>query len=66
MKEVIQKEVVKLLDVGIIYPISDSQSVNSVQVVPNKSGMTVVKNNDGELILLDITQDGGCALITES
>ena len=34
MKEVVQKEVVKLLDAGIIYPISDSQWVGIVQVVP--------------------------------
>jgi len=34
MKEVVQKEVVKLLDAGIIYHISDSQWVSPVQVVP--------------------------------
>ena len=39
-----------LLDAGIIYPISDSQWVSPVQVVPKKSGITVVKNNEGELI----------------
>jgi len=43
MKEVVQKEVVKLLDAGIIYPISDSQWVSPVQVVPKKSGITVVE-----------------------
>ena len=50
MKEVVQKEVVKLLDVGIIYPISDSQWVSPVQVIPEKSGITVIKNTKGELI----------------
>jgi len=50
MKEVVQKEVVKLLDAGIIYPIFDSQWVSPVQVVPKKSGITVIKNNEGELI----------------
>ena len=50
MKEVVQKEVVKLLDAGIIYPISNSQWVSPVQVVPKKSGITVVKNTEGELI----------------
>jgi len=50
MKEVVHKEVVKLLDGGTIYPISDSQWVSPVQVVPKKSGITVVKNNEGELI----------------
>ncbi|RDX73343.1 Retrovirus-related Pol polyprotein from transposon 17.6, partial [Mucuna pruriens] len=35
----------KLLAVGIIYPISDSQWVSPVQVVPKKSRMTVMKTN---------------------
>jgi len=50
MKEVVQKEVVKLLDVGIIYHIFDSQWVSQVEVVPKKSGITMVKNNESELI----------------
>ena len=50
MKEVVQKEVVKLLDAGIIYPIFDSQWVSSVQAVPKKSSKTVVKNNEGKLV----------------
>ncbi|XP_019057612.1 PREDICTED: uncharacterized protein LOC109116505, partial [Tarenaya hassleriana] len=43
------KEVLKLLDAGIIYPISDSAWVSPVQVVPKKGGITVVEN-DNELI----------------
>ena len=50
MKEVVREEVLKLLDVGIIYPISDSQWVSPVQVVPKKSGITVVENEKNELI----------------
>ncbi|CAL2228629.1 unnamed protein product [Prunus armeniaca] len=50
MKEVVKKEVLKLLDVGIIYPISDSKWVSPVQVVSKKSGITVVKNEDNELV----------------
>ncbi|CAL2240576.1 unnamed protein product [Prunus armeniaca] len=50
MKEVVKKEVLKLLDVRIIYPISDSKWVSPVQVVPKKSGITVVKNEDNELV----------------
>ena len=50
MKEVVQKEIIKLLDAGIIYPISDSQWVSPIQVVLKKSGTTVVKNNEAELI----------------
>ncbi|RDX89660.1 hypothetical protein CR513_28589, partial [Mucuna pruriens] len=42
--DVVKKEVTKLLAVGIIYPISDSQWVSLVQVVPKKSGMTITKN----------------------
>ncbi|XP_068332854.1 uncharacterized protein [Pyrus communis] len=44
MMEVVKKEVIKLLDVGIIYPISDSKWVSPVQVVPKRSGVAVVKN----------------------
>ena len=50
MKEVVRKEVVKLLEAGMIYPISDSSWVSPVQVVPKKGGMTVVKNEKNELI----------------
>ena len=50
MKEVVRKEVLKWLDAGIIYPISDSQWVSPVQVVPKKGGMTVVPNEKNELI----------------
>ncbi|RDX73950.1 hypothetical protein CR513_46363, partial [Mucuna pruriens] len=42
--DVVKKEVTKLLATGIIYPISDSQWVSPVQVVPKKSRMTVMKN----------------------
>ena len=50
MKEVVKNEVIKLLDVGIIYPISDSKWVSPTQVVSKKSGITVVKKGKGELI----------------
>ncbi|GJZ46263.1 reverse transcriptase domain-containing protein [Tanacetum coccineum] len=48
--EVIKKEVIKLLDAGLIYPISDSLWVSLVHCVPKKGGMTVVENEDNELI----------------
>ncbi|GJY75646.1 reverse transcriptase domain-containing protein [Tanacetum coccineum] len=48
--EVIKKEVIKLLDAGLIYPISDSPWVSPVYCVPKKGGMTVVTNEDNELI----------------
>ena len=50
MKDVVKNEVIKLLDAGIIYPISDSKWVSPMQVVPKKSGMTVVKNENNEMI----------------
>ncbi|GKD67530.1 hypothetical protein Tco_1321620 [Tanacetum coccineum] len=48
--EVIKKEVIKLLDTGLIYPISDSPWVSPVHCVPKKGGMTIVENKDNELI----------------
>ncbi|XP_062112832.1 uncharacterized protein LOC133823987 [Humulus lupulus] len=50
MKEVVRKEILKWLDAGVIYPISDSSWVSPVQVVPKKGGITVVKNDNNELI----------------
>ncbi|XP_072076644.1 uncharacterized protein [Arachis hypogaea] len=38
MEEVVQKVVLKLLQVGVIYPISNSLWVSHVQVVPKKGG----------------------------
>ncbi|KAM1482487.1 hypothetical protein ACFX1S_034819 [Malus domestica] len=54
MMEVVKKEIIKLLDCGVIYPISDSRWVSPVQVVPKKSGVTVVKNAEDELVLTRI------------
>ncbi|GJU45489.1 reverse transcriptase domain-containing protein [Tanacetum coccineum] len=48
--EVIKQEVIKLLDAGLIYPISDSPWVSPVHCVPKKGGMTVVTNEENELI----------------
>ena len=50
MKEEVQKEVLKLLEAGLIYPFSDSAWVSPVQVVPKKGGMTVIKNEKNDLI----------------
>ncbi|GJS59926.1 hypothetical protein Tco_0654710 [Tanacetum coccineum] len=46
----IKKEVEKLLDAGLIYPISDSPWVSPVHCVPKKGGMTVVTNDENELV----------------
>ncbi|GKD57448.1 reverse transcriptase domain-containing protein [Tanacetum coccineum] len=48
--EVIKKEVIKLLEAGLIYPISDSPWVSPVHCVPKKGGITVIENDDNELI----------------
>jgi hypothetical protein len=50
MREVMKKEVLKLLHARIIYPVPHSEWVSPVQVVPKKGGMTVVKNERNELI----------------
>ncbi|GJT33352.1 reverse transcriptase domain-containing protein [Tanacetum coccineum] len=48
--EVIQKEVIKLLDAGLIYPNSDSPWVSPVHCMPKKGGITIIKNDNNELI----------------
>ncbi|GJY47721.1 reverse transcriptase domain-containing protein [Tanacetum coccineum] len=48
--KVIKKEVIKLLDAGLIYPISDSPWVSPVHCVPKKGGITVIENDDNEFM----------------
>ncbi|XP_063941295.1 uncharacterized protein LOC135149498 [Daucus carota subsp. sativus] len=50
MMEVVKKEIIKCLDNGIIYPISDSKWVSPVHVVPKKSGITLVTNENNEQV----------------
>ncbi|KAK9008902.1 hypothetical protein V6N11_080379 [Hibiscus sabdariffa] len=50
MKKVVMKEIIKWLDAGVIYPISDSSWVSPVQCVPMKGGITVVTNDENELL----------------
>ncbi|GJR59746.1 putative nucleotidyltransferase, ribonuclease H [Tanacetum coccineum] len=50
VQDVVKDEIVKLLDSGLIYPISDSPWVSPTHVVPKKGGMTVVLNDNNELI----------------
>ena len=50
MKEVVRKEVLKWLNVGFIYAISDSPWVSPVHVVPKKGGFIVIRNEKNELI----------------
>ncbi|GJW48966.1 hypothetical protein Tco_0080612 [Tanacetum coccineum] len=50
MKEIVKKEIIKLLIVNIIYPIEDSPWVSPVHCVPKKGGMAVVTNEKNELV----------------
>jgi hypothetical protein len=50
MREVVKKEVLKLHKARVIYPISDSEWVSPIHVVPKKGGMTVIRNEKNELI----------------
>ena len=47
-----QKEVLKWLDAGVIYPIFDNQWVSPVHVVPKKDGMTVMRTKKNILLSL--------------
>nr|GEX71019.1 hypothetical protein [Tanacetum cinerariifolium] len=48
--DVIKNEVLKLLDAGLIYPISDSPWVSRVHCVSKKGGVTVLENEENKLI----------------
>nr|GEU93601.1 reverse transcriptase domain-containing protein [Tanacetum cinerariifolium] len=48
--DVIKKEVKKLLDAGLIYPISDSPWVSPIHCVLKKGGMTIITNDENELV----------------
>ncbi|GKC04923.1 reverse transcriptase domain-containing protein [Tanacetum coccineum] len=50
MQEVVKKEIMKLLDTGIIYPITNSHWVSPIHCVPKKYGITVVTNENDELV----------------
>ena len=55
MQVVVRAEVLKLLQADIIYPISDSPWVSSTQVMPKKSGITMVQNDKGEEVSTRLT-----------
>ncbi|KAL6347463.1 hypothetical protein AAG906_025708 [Vitis piasezkii] len=55
MQEVVRAEVFKLLQAGIIYPISDSPWVSPTKVVPKKSRIRVVQNDKGEEVATRLT-----------
>nr|GEU48236.1 reverse transcriptase domain-containing protein [Tanacetum cinerariifolium] len=55
--DVIKKEDIKLLNTGMIYPISDSPWVSPIHCVPKKGGMTVVANENNKLIPTRLVTD---------
>nr|GEV86343.1 reverse transcriptase domain-containing protein [Tanacetum cinerariifolium] len=62
--DVIKKEVLKLLDAGLIYPISDSPWVSPVHCVLKKGGFNVVENEENELIPTRLVTGWRVALTT--
>ena len=63
MEEVVRKEILKLLEAGIIYPVADSQWVSPVHCVPKKGDITVVPNDKDELIPQRIIT--GCRMVID-
>jgi len=63
MEEVVRKEILKLLEAGIIYLVADSQWVSLVHCVPKKGGITVVPNDKDELIPQGIIT--GCRMVID-
>jgi hypothetical protein len=49
MREVVKRELLKLLKAGVIYPIFDREWVSPVPVVSKKGGMTIIHNEKNEL-----------------
>jgi hypothetical protein len=49
MKEVVRKEIIRLLDASIIYNVKESDWVNLVHCVPNKGGFMAVPNKHNEM-----------------
>ena len=50
MKDIARKEVLKWLNAGFIYAISDSPWASPVHAVPKKGGFTLIRNERNELI----------------
>ncbi|GJV80825.1 reverse transcriptase domain-containing protein [Tanacetum coccineum] len=48
VQKVVKNEIMRLLDSGLIYPISDSLWVSPIHVVPKKGGIIVVLNENNE------------------
>jgi len=55
MMEVAKAKILKLLDVGVIYPITDNKWVVLIHVVPEKTRITLVKSKNDELVPIRIS-----------
>jgi hypothetical protein len=49
MREVVKKEVLKPFKAGVMYPVSNSEWVGQVKVVPKKGGISIITSPRGEL-----------------
>ena len=56
MKEVVRKEILKLLEAGIIYLVADSQWISHVHCVPKKGGITVIPNDKNDFFHQELLQ----------
>ena len=63
---VVRKEMLKWLDHRIIYPISDSEWISLVQVVPKKMSITVIMNDKNKLIPTRVRSGWRVVLIIEN
>lgn len=52
IQEVLKKEIIKWLDTGVVYPITNIKWVNPVQCMPKKGGITMVLNDKNVLVPL--------------
>ena len=50
MQDVVKKEIIKWLVVGVIYPIEENILTCAVQCVPKKGGMKVVANERNKFV----------------
>lgn len=50
IQDLVKKEIIKWLDVGVVYPITDIKWVSLVQYVPKICGIIVVSNNNNNFI----------------
>ena len=50
LKDVVRREVIRLLESGVIYPISDSKWVNPVHSILKHGGITTIQNDKDEFL----------------